>query len=119
MARLVGISGSLRQGAFNTGLLRAAATVLPEGSQLDVRTLHGVPLYNADDETTTGIPVAVQALKEAVASADGVLLVTPEYNNSIPGVFKNGIDWMSRPAADAKRVFGGRPFAVIGASPGG
>src|SRR6185312_4190828 len=61
---------------------------------------------------------AVATLKEAIAAADGLLLVTPEYNNSIPGVFKNAIDWLSRPPADIKRVFGGRPFAVIGASPG-
>src|SRR5690606_4720102 len=59
------------------------------------------------------------ALKEAVAQADGLLMVTPEYNNSLPGVFKNAIDWMTRPAADIARVFGGKPVAVIGASPGG
>jgi chromate reductase, NAD(P)H dehydrogenase (quinone) len=119
MARLVGISGSLRKGSFNTALLNAASTLLPDGTTLDVRTLHGVPLYNADDEATSGIPASVQELKDAVAGADGVLLVTPEYNNSIPGVFKNAIDWMSRPGADIKRVFGGRKVAVLGASPGG
>ena len=62
---------------------------------------------------------SVSQLTEAVVAADGVLLVTPEYNNSIPGVFKNVIDWLSRPSADARRVFGGRRFAIIGASPGG
>ncbi len=65
------------------------------------------------------IPEQVSALKDAIAAADGLLLVTPEYNNSIPGVFKNAIDWLSRPDADIKRVFGGKPVAVIGASPGG
>ena len=65
------------------------------------------------------MPAAVAKLKEQVAAADGLLLVTPEYNNSIPGVFKNAIDWLSRPAADIPRVFGGRKVAVIGASPGG
>ncbi len=119
MARLVGISGSLRKGSFNTALLRAATGLVPDGSSLEVRTLHGVPLYNGDDEASTGIPAPVQALKEAIAAADGVLLVTPEYNNSIPGVFKNGVDWISRPPADLKRIFAGRPFGVIGASPGG
>ena len=65
-----------------------------------------------------GIPASVAALKEAVAAADGVVLVTPEYNNGIPGVFKNAIDWLSRPSADIKRVFGAKPFALMGASPG-
>src|SRR3546814_14099357 len=66
-----------------------------------------------------GIPPAVAVLKDALATADGLLMVTPEYNNSLPGVFKNAIDWMTRPAADIARVFGGKPVAVIGASPGG
>lgn len=118
MARLVGISGSLRRGSFNTALLRAAASLMPDGSELDMRTLHGVPLYNGDDEAATGVPAAVQALKDAVVATDGVLLVTPEYNNSVPGVFKNAIDWMSRPPADLKHVFGGRRVGVIGASSG-
>lgn len=119
MAQLVGISGSLRQGSFNTALLKAASGLLPEGTTLDVRTLHGIPLYNADDEASSGLPTAVQVLKDAVAASDGVLLVTPEYNNSIPGVFKNAIDWMSRPGSDRRYVFDGRKVAVIGASPGG
>ena len=76
-----------------------------------------MPLYDGDVEAQ-GIPASVSQLKEAVVAADGVLLVTPEYNNSIPGVFKNVIDWLSRPPADARRVFGGRRFAIIGASPG-
>jgi len=61
----------------------------------------------------------VTDLKEAIAASDGLLLATPEYNNSIPGVFKNAIDWLSRPPADIKRVFGGKPLAILGASPGG
>lgn len=119
MARLVGISGSLRTGSFNTALLRAAAGVMPEGSQLEVATLEGVPLYNADDEAASGIPPAVARLKDLVAGCDGLLLCTPEYNNGIPGVFKNGIDWLSRPPGDVTRLFKNRPVAVIGASPGG
>jgi NAD(P)H-dependent FMN reductase len=119
MATIVGISGSLRRGSFNTALLRAAATRMPAGSALDVRTLHGIPLYDADLEAAGQFPEAVTALKQAIIAADGVLLVTPEYNNGMPGVFKNAIDWLSRPPAESGKVFGNRPFAVIGASPGG
>jgi len=119
MANIVGLCGSLRRGSFNAALLRAAAGLALDGSRIDARTLHGVPLYDGDLEAAEGIPPAVAALKDAVATADGLLLVTPEYNNGIPGVFKNAIDWMSRPAADIARVFGGKPVAVIGASPGG
>ena len=119
MTRLLGISGSLRKGSFNTALLRAAASLLPADTTLDIRTLHGVPLYDADVENSTGIPQEAGALKDAFAAADGVLLATPEYNNGIPGVFKNAIDWMSRPPADIKRVFTGRRVALLGASPGG
>jgi chromate reductase len=117
MAKLIGLSGSLRRGSYNTALLRAAAQVLPSGSELVVKTLHGIPLYDGDVEAT-GIPQAVADLKEQIAASDGVLLVTPEYNNGIPGVFKNAIDWLSRPPADVKRVFTDRPFALMGASPG-
>ena len=119
MANIVGLCGSLRRDSYNAALLRAAARLVPDGSRIDARTLHGVPLYDGDLETAEGIPPAVAALKDAVAAADGLLLVTPEYNNGVPGVFKNAIDWMSRPAADIVRVFAGRPVAVIGASPGG
>jgi NAD(P)H-dependent FMN reductase len=118
MAKLIGLSGSLRKGSFNTALLRAAAGLMPAGSELSVRTLHGIPLYDGDIEAAQGIPQIVAELKDAIAAADGLLLVTPEYNNSIPGVFKNAIDWLSRPAADIPRVFGGKPVAVTGASPG-
>lgn len=119
MGTIVGLSGSLRRGSFNTALLRAAAGLMPDGSELRVETIHGIPLYNADVESEDGIPERVAELKDAIAAADGLLLVTPEYNNSMPGVFKNAIDWLSRPPADIKRVFGGKPTALIGASPGG
>jgi len=118
MTRLIGISGSLRRGSFNTALLRAAATLLPAEAALEIRTLHDIPLYDADLEAAAGLPAAVSALKEAVVGADGVLLATPEYNNGIPGVFKNAIDWLSRPPADIPRVFAGKPIALMGASPG-
>ncbi len=119
MVHIVGIAGSLRQKSFNLGLLRAASELMPEGSTLSVHGINGIPLYDADEEAAHGSPQAVSALKDAVAAADGVLLATPEYNNGIPGVFKNAIDWMSRPPADSSRIFRGRPFGVIGASPGG
>lgn len=119
MVRIVGIAGSLRRKSFNLGLLKAAEELMPEGSSLSVHRINGIPLYNADDEAENGLPAAVAELKEAVAAADGVLLATPEYNNGIPGVFKNAIDWLSRPADDIGRIFGGRPVALVGASPGG
>jgi NAD(P)H-dependent FMN reductase len=119
MTKLLGISGSLRKGSFNTALLRAAMTLLPADTTLDIRILHGIPLYDADVEAGEGIPAAVTALKDAFAAADGVILATPEYNNGIPGIFKNGIDWLSRPPADIKRVFADKRVALLGASPGG
>ena len=119
MTRILGISGSLRAGSFNTALLRAASEVAGDGITLDAATLHGIPLYDADVEASAGIPAAVDALKARIVASDGVLLVTPEYNNGIPGVFKNTIDWLSRPPKDAARIFADRPFALAGASPGG
>jgi len=117
MTKVLGISGSLRRSSYNSALLRAATRLMPPDSMLEVASIRGIPLYDGDVEAQ-GIPAAVAQLKETIVAADGVLLVTPEYNNSIPGVLKNTIDWLSRPAADIKRVFGGRPFALIGASPG-
>jgi len=119
MTKLVGISGSLRKGSFNTALLRAAALLMPAGATLAVETLHGVSLYDGDVEDAEGLPARVVALKAAVTGADGFLLATPEYNHSIPGVLKNAIDWMSRPTSDIKRVFGGKPVALLGATLGG
>jgi chromate reductase len=117
--RILGISGSLRAGSYNTALLRAVHDRLPADVQFETVTLHGIPLYDGDVEQRDGVPDAVKTLKEQIVASDGVLLATPEYNNGIPGVFKNAIDWLSRPPTDASRVFSDRPFAVIGASPGG
>jgi chromate reductase, NAD(P)H dehydrogenase (quinone) len=119
MKKLIGISGSLREGSYNSALLRAAATMMPEGAELVLGTIRGIPLYDADLEATDGIPAAVAGLKDAIAAADGLIIATPEYNNSMPGVLKNAIDWLSRPPADIPRVFGGKPVALMGASPGG
>ncbi len=117
--RIVGLSGSLRSGSFNAHLLRAAARVAPAGIEIEVETIRGVPLYDGDVEAAEGLPARVTELKDKIAAADALFLVTPEYNNSIPGVFKNAIDWLTRPASDIPKVFGGKPVAFIGASPGG
>jgi NAD(P)H-dependent FMN reductase len=116
--KLVGISGSLRKGSFNTALLHAAVELAPSGVELIAATIHGVPLYDADIEAAEGIPEKVSELKELAAACDGLILFTPEYNNSLPGVFKNAIDWMSRPSSDIPRIFRAKPIAVLGASPG-
>ena len=119
MTRILGISGSLRAGSFNTALLRTAASMAPSGVQMEVATLHGIPLYDADLEEREGLPAAVKALKDKVLASDGVILSTPEYNNSVPGVFKNGMDWLSRPPEDIPKVFGARVWAMMGATPSG
>jgi NAD(P)H-dependent FMN reductase len=119
MIKIIGITGSLRNGSFNTALLRAGTGLMPNGATLDIATLKGIPLYDGDIEVNEGIPRVVIALQEQIAASDGLLLATPEYNNSIPGVFKNAIDWLSRPPSEIDRIFGNRPVAVMGASPGG
>jgi NAD(P)H-dependent FMN reductase len=116
---IIGISGSTRRGSFNSALLRAAAAAMPQGAQMRIESIAGIPLYDGDGEAAHGIPEPVKALKDAIAAADGLFLVTPEYNNSLPGVAKNAIDWLSRPPGDIARVFGGKPVAIAGASPGG
>lgn len=119
MTVLIGLSGSLRRNSYNSGLLRAAAAAAPAGTQLEIASIAEVPLYNGDVEAAEGIPAAVATLKERIAGADGLLLATPEYNNGIPGVFKNAVDWLSRPPGDIARVFANKPVALIGASLGG
>lgn len=116
---IIGISGSLRRGSFNTALLHAAAELAPEGCTVEIVSIKGIPLYDGDVEATEGVPEVVERLKDRIASADGLLLATPEYNNSIPGVLKNAIDWLSRPPKDIRRVFGGRCVGLMGATPGG
>ena len=118
MLTLIGLSGSLRRGSYNSAVLRAAVSLMPADSELRIETIAGIPLYDGDAESASGIPEPVARLKDAIAAADGLLLVTPEYNNGIPGVTKNAIDWLSRPPADSARVFGGKPVALAGASPG-
>lgn len=113
--RVLGISGSLRQGSHNTELLRAAAKLLPPGARLEVyEGLGDVPPYSEDAEHQT--PPAVAALKQAIADADVVLFSTPEYNHSLPGQLKNALDWVSRPYA--QNPLRDKPVAVLGASAG-
>lgn len=116
MSQILCLSGSLRRHSYNTALLRAARELHPE--VVRIGNLNDIPLYNADVESE-GFPAAVEALQQQIAAADGVLMSSPEYNNSLPGVLKNAIDWLSRPSAEIRNVFRDKPVAVIGASPGG
>lgn len=119
MPSLVLLSGSLRRESLNTRLARNLADLAPADCRCELMTPAGIPLYDGDAEAADGVPEAVERLKDAVAAADGLVLITPEYNQGIPGVLKNTIDWMSRPPGDRERVFDGRPVAVCGATPGG
>ncbi len=114
--RVLGISGSLRQGSLNTALLRAAAERLPAGVELiPFQGLREIPPYDADLELAE-TPEAVRELRQAIREADAVLVATPEYNHSIPGVLKTALDWASRPAGQS--ALNGKPAAVVGASTG-
>ena len=119
MATLVGIAGSLRKGSVNRSLLEAAAQVMPAGSSLELGSIEGIPLYNEDVESTEGIPAAVSRLQDQIAAGDGLVIATPEYNNAMPGVLKNTMDWLTRPPSEIARVFRDRPVAIVGATPGG
>ncbi len=119
MTTILAISGSLRSGSLNTALLKAMQATNDTGAGFEIATLHGIPLYDSDAERDQGLSRAVVELKERIAACDGLILATPEYNNGVPGVFKNAIDWCSRPPGDIAHVFGGRPVALVGASPSG
>ena len=108
--KVLGISGSLRAGSFNSGLLRAAATLLPPGMEMSIFALHDIPLFNADVEAL-GTPKPVVAMHNAIAAADGLLFAVPEYNYSISGVLKNAIDWASR---GRPSPLDGKPAAIMG-----
>jgi chromate reductase len=112
---ILGISGSLRRGSYNSGLLRAAQALAPEGLVIDIGDIAAIPLYNGDVEQE-GFPESVQDFRERIRAADALLIVTPEYNYSVPGVLKNAVDWASRPP---DQPFVGKPIAIMGASPGG
>lgn len=115
MFQIVGVAGSLRQGSYNRALLRAAQQLAPVAVQIRIHELSEIPLFNEDVERA-GIPPGVAHLRQAVAEADGFLVVTPEYNQGVPGVLKNAFDWLSRPSRNS--VLSGKPAAILGASPG-
>ena len=115
MTAIVGVAGSLRSGSYNAALLQAAADLAPDGCDIRSVSITGIPLYDQDLQSSEGFPGAVLELKDALTSAAGLLLVTPEYNNSLPGVLKNAVDWASRPADEIPKVFGDLPVALAGA----
>jgi chromate reductase len=110
--RILGIAGSLRRGSYNRAALRAATQLVPEDATLDVFELDGIPAFNQDEEQNP--PAQVTEFKRRIREADAILIVTPEYNYSIPGVLKNAIDWASRPYGDS--AWSGKP-AAMGAFP--
>lgn len=115
--KIVGISGSLRKDSYNTALLWAAAGLMPDDVEFNIVTLHDIPLFNEDVEQH-GFPSSVQILRQAISQADALLIATPEYNYSIPGVLKNALDWASRPGSAGEMPLSGKPLGIIGASVG-
>jgi len=114
--RVIGIAGSLRRASYNRALLNAAVALAPPSLTIVPVPLDAIPLYNGDVDTDQLRPAGVVKLKQDVADADGVLIVSPEYNHSVPGVLQITIDWISRPGT--RSVLVGKPVAIIGASPG-
>lgn len=112
---LLGIAGSLRAGSYNRALLRAATEVLPLGVGLELFPLDDIPLYNADVQSQ-GDPEPVEELKRRIMVADALVIATPEYNYSIPGVLKNALDWASRPPKTC--CLRKKPIGIVGASSG-
>lgn len=110
--RILGFAGSLRANSYNRLLLRAASELVPPGSYMEIFDLEGIPLYNQDREKD--IPPKVAEFKAKIRGADALVIATPEYNYSIPGVLKNAIDWASRPYPD--NSFDGKPVALMSAS---
>lgn len=110
---ILGIAGSLRRGSMNRAMLRSAANLLPDGAQLEVADISDLPLYNWDIEQESGFPTSVQRFRDQIAAADGLLIATPEYNNSMPGALKNAIDWASR---GPESPLDGMPVAIMGAA---
>ncbi len=112
IVRVLGISGSLRKASFNTALLRAAIALAPAGVHIEVANIARIPLYD-EDVRAQGFPESVAKLRDQIAASDALLVVTPEYNYSVPGVLKNAFDWASRPP---KPPFAGKALAIMGAS---
>lgn len=114
---ILGLSGSARRLSFNTGLLHAAAELLPAATTLTIAEYTDLPFFNEDLEQAEGFPASVQRLRDQIAAADALLIATPEYNHSVPALLKNAIDWVSRPGPAGEQPFAGRPLAMMGASP--
>jgi chromate reductase len=112
---ILGIAGSLRKGSYNRALLRAAREVAPDGVTIEIFDIGDIPLYNGDIEAQ-GLPEPVQHFVDRIHAADAILLATPEYNHSVPGVLKNAIDWVSR--ASSGNPLRHKPLAMMGASGG-
>jgi chromate reductase, NAD(P)H dehydrogenase (quinone) len=110
--RILGIAGSLRRGSYNRGLIRAAQELTPEGATFETFDVRSLPHYDGDLDALME-PAPVAALKDAIRSADAIVIATPEYNHGVPGPLKNAIDWASRPAAAS--VLAGKPIAIMGA----
>jgi len=119
MTTIVAIAGSLRRKSYNRSLIKACTEFAPEGVEVQIGSIHGIPLYDADMEEFEGIPDAVKKLKDQMAKADALIIASPEYNQGVPGVLKNALDWCSRPPKDIGRVFANKPVALMGATPGG
>lgn len=118
MSTIIAIPGSLRSNSYNLKLLRAARELAPEGVSIEIEQLNQIPLYDGDVEESEGVPEPVARLKDLIAAADGLIISSPEYNRGVPGVAKNAIDWLSRPADDRDRIFAGLPGAVISSAGG-
>ena len=114
LIKILGFAGSLRKESYNRSALRAAVKLAPRGVQLDTFELDNIPPFNQDHERE--LPQAVRAFKAAIKAADAILIVTPEYNYSVPGVLKNAIDWASRPHGE--NAWDGKTVGVMGASLG-
>ena len=112
--RIAAIAGSLRQGSYNRALIRAAQELAPDGMTIEPVEIGDLPFYNADVEKN-GDPAAVARFKAALGAADAVLIATPEYNDGIPAVLTNALDWGSR--LPGRAPLAGKPAAIIGASP--
>ncbi len=112
--RILGIPGSLRRNSLNRSLLNAAAELMPDSGKLELADLSDLPIYNWDVEQEIGFPAPVERFRKQIAEADGLLIATPEYNNSMPGALKNAIDWASRGGADSP--LNRKPAAIMGAA---
>jgi chromate reductase len=111
--KVLGLAGSLRRSSYNRALIAAAAEIAPNHMRIEIADIAGIPMYNADEESAAGFPAAVLELRDAMTKTDALLIATPEYNSSVPGVLKNALDWASRGGAESPLQ--GVPTAILGA----